>query len=306
MAGPAGVFTTANVLAEQDLYQVVATSRSVRVLASGGMELKTQKLAELDLAAHDTFLLMGGYGRSLSRAMACRTLQRSVANAAQRCERLGSVCTGAFLLAHWGHLDGYRATTHWGACEAFRTMFPKVRLQPDALYVEDRHRWTSAGVSTGIDLALAMVEQDHGSALKVRVAQQLVVYAHRPGNQSQFSAVLGAQARGTAEFNSLMDWLFANLDRPLTVSDMAEHVGTSARTFLRRFKAATGGTPADALTTLRIEHARTMLEAGMPVKRVAPDVGFKSEAAFRTVFKARVGTSPSHYARMHTVTATKG
>jgi transcriptional regulator GlxA family with amidase domain len=214
------------------------------------------------------------------------------------CERIGSVCSGTFLLARAGLLDGRRATTHWAACERFRQMFPAVRLEPDALYVQDGDLWTSAGVTTGIDMALAMVGGDHGALLAAKVARQLVVYSHRPGHQSQFSSLLDAQTRATVEFAGLIDWVQARLEQPIRIAEMAAEMGMSERSFLRKFKEATGEPPSKYLDRLRIEKARVLLAAGASIKQTTLQVGFQSEAAFRSAFTARIGVSPSHYAKM--------
>lgn len=299
MAGPATVFTTANALDGRRLYEVMTVSTSNSVVSSGGIVVATTPFGGLRLSARDTVLVMGAYAGPLERANADADIARVLRRAAHRAERFGSVCTGAFLLATAGLLGGKRATTHWAGCEQFRTLFTDVILEAESLYVNDGRLWTSAGVTTGVDMALAMLAQDHGPALMGRVAKTLVVYAHRPGHQSQFSGIIDAQTKQDGEFASLISWLGDRLDRRVTIAAMAAHVGMSERSLLRRFSAAIGVTPAQCLEALRLDRARLALEAGEPVKLVAARVGFRSEAAFRSLFTKRIGVTPSHYAKMH-------
>lgn len=299
MAGPATVFTTANALSGRSLYDVTTISKDAEVLSSSGISVAAAPLCGLRLSARDTVLVMGAYAAPLQLAAADADIAMFTRRAARRAERFGSICSGAFVLASAGLLQGKRAATHWAGCEAFRTMFSDTILDADALYVNDGRLWTSAGVTTGVDMALAMLAQDHGAALMGQVAKYLVVYAHRPGHQSQFSGVVDAQTKHDGEFAALISWLGERLDRQITVAAMAAHVGMSERSLWRRFRAATGMTPADCLETLRLDRARLALEAGEPVKLVAARVGFRSEAAFRSLFVKRIGVTPSHYATMH-------
>lgn len=299
LAGPAAVFTTANALARRQLYDVSAISLQGAVASSGGINVAASPLGGLRLSRRDTVLVMGAYAEPLQRAMAEPRLSRLMKRASQQAERYGSVCTGAFILAANGLLNGKRAATHWAGCDQFRARFSDVHLEPEALYVNDGPLWTSAGVTTGVDMALAMLARDHGAALMGKVAKYLVVYAHRPGHQSQFSGVIDAQTKRDGAFADLIAWLSDRLDQHITVASMATHMGLSERTFLRRFSSATGTTPAQCLEALRLDRARAALEAGEPVNVVAAKVGFRSEAAFRSLFTARIGVTPSHYATMH-------
>ncbi len=299
MAGPATVFSTANALSRRRLYDVITLAPAASVQSSGGLACAATPMKGYRFSTVDTVLAMGAHAAPLQRAMADPAIAALMRRAAARAERFGSVCSGAFLLAAAGLLDGRRATTHWDGCAPFRAAFPNVKLEPDALYVEDGALWTSAGVTTGVDMALAMLARDHGATLMGKVAKYLVVYAHRPGHQSQFSGVIDAQTRQHGQFTDLIAWMAEHLDRPLTVADMAARAGMSTRTFWRQFAAATGDTPGRCLETLRLDRARMALEAGEPVKVVASRVGFRSEAAFRALFTDRIGVPPSHYARMH-------
>lgn len=299
MAGPATVFTTANALAGRTLYDVATVSKGRVAESSGGIGVATTPIRGLRLSARDTVLVMGAYAAPLQRATGDAEIVGVLRRAALRAERFGSVCTGAFVLASAGLLRGKRATTHWDGCEQFRALFSDTILEAESLYVNDGRVWTSAGVTTGVDMALAMLAQDHGPALMGKVAKYLVVYAHRPGHQSQFSGVIDAQTKHSGEFAALMSWLGERLNHHVTVAAMAAHVGMSERSLLRRFTAAIGVTPAQCLETMRLDRARLALEAGEPVKLVAARVGFRSEAAFRSLFTKRIGVTPSHYATMH-------
>lgn len=299
MAGPASVFTTANALAGRKLYEVLTVAPGSSAVSSGGVAVVTKPIDRLRITARDTVLVMGAYAAPLGLAMGDAALGALLTQAENKAERYGSVCTGAFVLAARGFLDGKRATTHWAGCEPFRRRFGAVRLEANALYVEDGRIWTSAGVTTGVDMALAMVAKDHGAALMGEVAKYLVVYAHRPGHQSQFSGVVGAQTAGAGAFHALIAWMGERLSTQIAIRDMAAQVGMSERTFLRKFTAAVGVSPSKCLETLRLDRARLALELGEPVKQVAASVGFRSEAAFRALFAARTGVTPSHYARMH-------
>jgi transcriptional regulator GlxA family with amidase domain len=299
LAGPSAVFSTANALSRQELYEVICAAPRDAVETSSGVVMAAHTLKTIRIRSSDTYLIMGAYAAPLRRAMADVALGRLLVRASRQAERFGSVCTGAFILAAHGLLDGRRATTHWAGCDEFERAFEGVRLEPNALYVNDGKLWTSAGVTTGVDMALAMLARDHGPTLMGKVAKQLVVYAHRPGHQSQFSEMIDVQTRRDGAFADLIAWLNERLADNISVATMAEHVGMSERTFVRRFTAAKEVTPARCLEGLRLSRARLALEAGEPVKAVASMVGFRSEAAFRTLFTSRIGVSPSHYARMN-------
>ncbi len=299
LAGPSSVFNTANALARRPLYAVTVAADVPRVPSGSGVTVEAGALDPLSFGLSDTLLVPGAEESPLRRAQAAGAIASTLNRAHGRVERLGSVCTGAFLLAAAGLLKGRKAATHWAGCGQFADLFPDVDLQADALYVEDGPFWTSAGVTTGLDMALAMVARDHGAALMGEVAKYLVVYAHRPGRQSQFSSLIEAQTRADGAFADLIDWLLGRLDEPITVLQMAERAGMSERTFARKFAAATGSSPKRFVEAMRMDHARLALEAGEPIKCVAPRVGFRSEAAFRAAFSAALGVPPSHYARMH-------
>ncbi len=241
-------------------------------------------------APYDTLMVAGGdgtYGASHDAA----TLD-FVRAAAASAGRIASVCSGAFVLAAAGLLDGRRATTHWSRTADFARRFPQVRLEPDRIFVRDDPVWTSAGITAGIDLALAMIADDLGEDIARKTAQQLVVYRRRPGGQSQFSALLELE-RADARFGALLGWARERLAEPLGVERLADQAAMSPRHFARAFTAETGVTPAKAIERLRVEAARERIEAGPePIDRVAERTGFRDPERMRRAFLRAFGQPP--------------
>jgi Transcriptional regulator containing an amidase domain and an AraC-type DNA-binding HTH domain len=267
----------------------------LRVLAPGGGLVTSSSGApmaaeDLDAGPHDTLVISGGDGtRALGQLAAIVAWLKAVA---PRARRVTSICSGAYLLAEAGLLNGRRATTHWGRTDDFARRYPKVKLDADRIFVRDGNVWTSAGITAGIDLALAVIEEDLGLEVARRTAQQLVVHQRRPGGQSQFSALLDLGGR-TGRFAELMDWMRANLSRPLTVEELADRAAMSPRNFARAFAAETGTTPAKAVERLRLEAARTEVEAGrLPIDRVAEISGFGDPERMRRAFLRAFGQPP--------------
>jgi transcriptional regulator GlxA family with amidase domain len=226
-------------------------------------------------------------------------LVADVAAVARRAGRVTSVCTGAWLLAAAGLLDGYEATTHWSSCDSLAERYPEVVVHPDRIYVHDRDRWTSAGVTAGIDLFLALVEHDHGPEMAHQIAGWLVVFAHRPGGQSQFSAQLRARPATTPSIAELQRGLGDHLDDDLGVDALAARVGMSPRTFARSFRRETGTTPAVYVEELRVDAARALLEStDLTVATIAGRVGIRRAETLHRAFQRRVGTTPDRY-RQH-------
>jgi transcriptional regulator GlxA family with amidase domain len=238
----------------------------------------------------DTLLVSGGDGtRGASRDPAILHL---VKVAAAKARRTASVCSGAYVLAAAGLLEGRRATTHWSRSSDFRRRFPKVRLEADRIFIRDGEIWTSAGITAGIDLTLAMIGDDLGEEIAKRTAQQLVVYRRRPGGQSQFSALLELP-RPDARFSGLIAWVRERLAEPLNVERLADHVAMSPRHFARAFAAETGVTPAKAIERLRVEAARERIEAGTEsIDCVAAEVGFGDPERMRRAFLRAFGQPP--------------
>ncbi|CAM5306348.1 Transcriptional regulator OS=Streptomyces fumanus OX=67302 GN=GCM10018772_25970 PE=4 SV=1 [Streptomyces fumanus] len=217
--------------------------------------------------------------------------------------RLVSICTGAFVLAAAGLLDGHRATTHWQLADAFRRMFPRVRLDPDVLFVDDGRVLTSAGAASGIDVCLHLVREDHGSDLANAVARRCVVPPFREGGQAQYIEQPVPQA-GSAGTGATRAWALEHLDEPLTLTDLAAHAGMSLRTFARRFQDEVGLSPGRWLIQQRVARARHLLEASdLPVDRIAGMVGFATGASLRQHLHAAIGVSPGAYRRTFRATA---
>ena len=269
------------------------------VASAAGVTVATRAAGDTAVRRSDTVLVVGAEARPTVEGMSDPDAQAWLRRASSLCERMGSVCSGAFLLASAGLLDGRSATTHWEGCDQLRRHFPGIRVESNALYVRDGPVWTSAGVTTGIDMALAMIAHDHDGALAGKTAKRLVVYAHRPGYQSQFSDVLNAQVSANGAFPDLVDWLQDNIGAPIGVEDMADRAGMSVRSFYRKFSSSMGASPSKFFETLRLEKAKLLLEAHQPVKVVAGATGFTTEAGFRRTFARRFGVSPSHHAAMH-------
>lgn len=295
VAGPLQVFASTNDLiraASKPLpYQTAVVAQRPHVIASAGLGLAAQALPKSS-APLDTLIVAGGFG--VHSACENRALIRWIGRRATVARRVASVCTGAFLLATAGLLEGRRAVTHWRRCAEFARLFPAVHLEPDPIFVCDGNIWTSAGVSAGIDLALALVETDLGQQIALAVARQLVVFLKRPGGQAQFSETLAMQ-HGDARFERLHTWIVDHLRSDLSVAALADAASMSERSFVRHYRRLTGMTPARAIERIRVEAARQALEQGHPVKRAAARSGFGSEETLRRSFLRLLGTTPQAY-----------
>ena len=216
---------------------------------------------------------------------------------AKRGVRVASVCSGAYILAEAGLLDGRRATTHWRRTKHFLGTYPRVKLEPDRIFVRDGNVWSSAGISAGIDLALAMAAEDFGDEIAQQTARQLVLYHRRSGGQSQFSSLLELKAP-SGRFGPLLTWAREHLDAPLTVEDLAEQAGMSSRHFARAFIAETGTTPSKAVERLRIEVARQRVQSSSEaIERVAEQTGFRDPERMRRAFIRAFGQPPQSLRR---------
>lgn len=295
VAGPLQVFATANDLAGLDgrplPYETAVVAAAGSVVTTSGLALAAAPLPAIDRPLH-TLIVAGG--RGVNDAIRDEALVGWVRQRAAAAERVASVCSGAFLLAAAGLLDGRRAATHWGRCAEFRAMFPQVRLEPDPIYVRDGEVWSSAGVTAGIDLSLALVEADLGREVALAIARQLVVFLKRPGGQAQFSAALTLQEKDE-RFDRLHGWIVENLRGDLSLETLARAANMSLRSFARHYREATGRTPARAVAEIRIETARRLLEQGLSVAQVGRRCGFGSEETLRRAFLRRLGTSPQAY-----------
>jgi transcriptional regulator GlxA family with amidase domain len=219
-----------------------------------------------------------------------------IRDAAARSRRVTSVCTGAFLLAAAGLLDGRRATTHWAWCDVLANRYPAVQVEPDPIFVRDGDVITSAGVTSGMDMALALVEEDLGREIALEVARWLVLFVKRPGGQAQFSAQLEAQIADREPLRELQQWLPDHLDEDLSVPALARRACMSERNFARAFRGETGMTPAAYVEAARVERARIFLDSGdLPVETIARQTGFGTVETMRRAFRRRVGVSPAGY-----------
>lgn len=294
--GPLEVFALTNRLLGGDpAYKVVTTARQKGpVAASSGLTLMAQtgwdELGD-DL---DTIIYIGGLG--VRAAMKDPDMLFSARRLSGMARRTASVCTGAFLLAEAGLLNGRRATTHWDDTAQLAREYPRISVQGDDIYVRDGQFVTAAGVTAGIDLALALIEEDHGRDVAMTTARMLVVYLKRPGGQSQFSQELSAQARSSDRFERLRRWIFDNLDKPLTVEDLADQAAMAPRSLARRFAQDLGVTPAKFVEHARIDAARRDLEdSGLTVDKIAANRGFGGADRMRRSFQRSLGVSPQEY-----------
>ena len=296
VTGPLQVFASAN---EHVAAAGGAPPYVLRVIAKGGQGVTAS--AGLGITAGplprggapDTLMVAGGPG--VDAAAADPALVKWVRERAGKARRVASVCTGAFLLGASGVLDGRRAVTHWSYCAELARRFPEIRVEPDPIFVRDGTVWTSAGVTAGIDLALAFVEEDLGRTIALAVARYLVVFLKRPGGQAQFSTTLSLQA-AEDKFGALHDWIGKHLADDISLPVLARQAGMSERSFSRRSAEATGLTPAHAVERLRVEAARRLLsESRLPVKRVSQRCGFGSEETMRRSFLRVLATTPQDY-----------
>jgi transcriptional regulator GlxA family with amidase domain len=303
-SGPISVFTSANrslgLREKPPFYAVDLVSvAGGPVTSSSGIAVETQSLEERARKAVDTLLVAGAEREHLLPVLAHSAWAASLRTLAGKAQRLGSVCSGAIILARLGLLDGHRIATHWDACAPLGAAFPSITVDPDSLYVVDGRLWTSAGVTTGIDMALAMVAHDLSAEIAGEVAKRLVLYARRPGYQSQFSPLLQAQVKADSPFAELIAWILANLGASLEVPVLADRAGLSERTFHRKFVAATGETPARFVETARLDAARMLLCRGLSLKSVAAEIGLSPATRFSDAFERRFGVSPRLFREMH-------
>ncbi|MCW2238147.1 GlxA family transcriptional regulator [Azospirillum canadense] len=299
VSGPLQTFQTAGRLAREAGLPPPYELRTVSVAGGGvttgpGLPILTEPLESLDGQPVDTLLVPGGSrnGQPMEEPELVAWLRRRGPEVRRPC----SVCTGAFLLADAGLLDGRRATTHWDWADRLSARHPAVTVDPDPIFIKDGPVWTSAGVTAGIDLALALVEADLGHALAIATARQLVMFMKRPGGQSQFSVPLSAQCRSDGAFRDLHAWIAAHLHEDLRIERLAEQAGMSPRTFARLYVAKVGRTPAKTVQAMRLEAACNALErTGAPLKRIAADTGFGDEQTLRRVFQKQYGINPVDY-----------
>lgn len=296
VAGPLQVFVSANEMAlkagRPAPYEVKVVAPVRQITTSAGLALIAEPLSS-PRRSLDTLIVAGG--TSVHAACEDKKLLRWLGLRAKAARRVASVCTGAFLLGAAGLLDGKRAVTHWADCDRLASTFPKARVDMNAIFVRDGRVWSSAGVTAGIDLSLALVEDDIGHALANAVARELVVFLKRPGGQAQFSTVLAFQERDR-EFDQLHGWIAGHLAEDLSVPALARRMGMSERSLLRHYRNRMGLTPARAIEKMRVEAACQLLATTRdPVKRIARRCGFGSEETMRRSFFRQMAVAPHDY-----------
>lgn len=300
IVGPLEAFAMANDVARasgtnKTLYDLAVAAVSAEPIATsvGFAVVPSCGIDQLEFPI-DTILVSGGDGRDM--ASGDQRLTTFLRHASRRVRRYGSVCTGAFPLAAAGLLDSKRATTHWARAAELQRLYPKVKVELDRIFTRDGNVYTSAGISAGIDLALALIEEDHGRPLALKVARGLVIPFKRAGGQAQFSTHLKAQFATTPAIQRVQDWAADHLGADLSIEALARYAGMSPRNFARSFREATATTPADFVVHLRIDKARELLEdTAQQLQAVAAQCGFSSADSMRRVFLDQVGVTPAQY-----------
>ena len=301
VTGPLEVFSRTSrfmidegIAAEEPYSVALAAARRGPIVTSSGLSLLAHSAIRDWREPIDTLIVAGG--RGVTEAVRDRELMQFIKRTVPRVRRLCSVCTGAFILAEAGLLDGRRATTHWRWCERLAADYPRVRVETDPIFVRDGSTFTSAGVTAGIDLALALVEQDHGRQVALAVARELVMFLRRPGGQSQFSVQLAAQSADREPLRELQTYIVDNPGLDLSVAKLAKRAAMSARNFARVFVRETGITPADFVEQTRVEAARRRLEESKDgIEQIASDCGFGTRESMRRAFVRRLNVAPSEY-----------
>ncbi|WP_245401041.1 GlxA family transcriptional regulator [Nocardia albiluteola] len=306
LAGPQDVLAAANHAVGAPAYRLITVSPGGRTieLAGGARFAVDRSLEEVAAGTEmiDTLLVVGGAGAFVPKTSS--EVAQQLPALARRSQRITSVCAGALVLAAAGLLDGYRATTHWGACDHMAQAFPLVEVETDRIFVHDRNRWTSAGVTAGIDMALALVDADLGTEVAQLIARQLVIFVRRAGGQEQYSAALRSQPARTPSIRAVQHWLPEHLNGDLRIAALAARAGMSERTFARTFRAETGTTPAQFIETLRLEAARRLLEStDLTVDAIARTVGYRHGKTLHRVIARRLSTTPDRYRQRFAVTA---
>lgn len=297
--GPVDAFAAANTLSgrARGPYELMLIgAREGPCATEGGVALLVTTPLESSPTL-DTVIVPGGSGIRTDAAFRAR-LVRWLKTRAGQIRRISSVCTGIYALAEAGLLDGRDATTHWNFAADVRARWPKISLNPNAIYIKSGRYYTSAGITAGIDLALAMIEEDLGAALALNVARHLVVYLKRPGGQLQYSEPLRLQEMSRGTFSETVSWMLEHLDEQLSVDSLAERSHLSSRHFARKFKAQFHMTPAEFVESLRLDHARWLLaNENCTLDSLASSIGYASDDSFRRAFTRRFGTVPSDYRR---------
>ncbi|MER8983665.1 GlxA family transcriptional regulator [Mesorhizobium sp. M0843] len=296
VAGPLQVFNDAKQVSGEPAFRTILVSeRGGPIETDAGVVLHTVSFDHCTGLSIDTLLVSGG--ATAFETAKSSSLRSWLIKQAKNVRRLGSICLGAFILAECGLLDGQRATTHWEHCSKLAEHFPAIDVRPDPIFVRCGAVWTSAGVSAGIDMALAMVEEDLGHTTALAIARELVLYLKRPGGQSQFSTALRQQIRDRAgRFERLHAWIRENPGADLSVPALSSFMAMSPRNFARVYSRENGQTPGRAVEALRVDAARSLLETScQSVQQIAHAVGFADDETFRRAFVRSLGVAPSDY-----------
>lgn len=300
VTGPGAVLGAANDLLGRQAYDLRVASRTGGSIASScGLAIATQPLGAIAPSDADAFFIPGGDAVGRTAMIADDTMRAWAIEASAMARRFGSICSGSIVLAAWDLIGDRRFASHWAAAPWFARHRPDLNLDAEAIYVEDGRLWTSAGITTGIDMALAIVEHDHGADAARAIAQRFVLSIRRPGTQSQFSPLLAAQAGRHGRYRDLIGWIALNLDQPLDVEALAARVGESVRSFHRNFSTATGQTPAGFVTRLKLDRARDLIATGQPLKSVAQATGYPYVARLSAAFQRQFGMTASAYRTVH-------
>ncbi|WP_050773806.1 GlxA family transcriptional regulator [Pseudovibrio sp. JE062] len=298
IAGPLDIFASASLMKNEQppTYQVEIVSLRGGLVTTWptNIQMMSKAFSEFENRAIDTLLIAGGAHKS--SVIGNQPLIDSIRKAAQRARRVASICTGTFALAQAGLLDERSATTHWNWAEQLQERYPKIKVQPDAIYKKDGKLYSSAGMTAGIDLALALTEEDLGRETALKVAQYSVMFLKRPGGQSQFSSVLSYQKSDDARMIALQEWILANLQQNLSVDRMAEFLNMAPRTFARFFKQHVGTSPAKYVEEMRLNTARQYIENPQTsINEVVRRCGFENGEKMRRSFIRNLGISPQDY-----------
>lgn len=294
VVGPADVFSQAALLNNEDC-NIVYVSSQADIRANNGLNMKASALPA-DITKHDTILIPGGDSSGIEAVLADKALMKWVPSAVKNAGLVASVCTGAFILNGAGALQGRRVATHWSCTEKLEAQSIGAIVDAKAIFVQDGKIWSSAGVTAGIDMALAIVNEIYGKNTRIEVAKELVLHMTRAGNQSQYSNLVDLQAKSGPTLTPLIPWLEQQLSTPITVDDMARLVGLSERQFHRRCVNAFGETPAHLLLMLRLDRACQLLQnAENRMDQIASLCGFSNASIFSKAFKREYGLTPKHY-----------
>jgi len=297
ITGPHEVFSSARVFQQKyetsKLYEVFLISKSLQpVKMSSGMSIMPDYDFKNCPDSLDTLIVPGA--EDIEQPLGDNELLSWIEEQSSKVRRLVSICTGAFLLAKLGLLNGKHITTHWAYCENMQKIFPQLSIESDSIFIKEDNIYTSAGVTAGIDLSLSLVEEDVGKKVAMSVARKLVVFYKRPGGQKQFSEFIESQSN--VHFSALIDWVIENLSTDLTIETLAERANMSPRNFTRKFKSELGETPAKFVEHLRISQARMLLENKCAIlKSIANQCGFKSEEQMRRAFQRELCVTPKDY-----------